>query len=142
MFCQVCWSIIGYWRAPSRVGETAPRARDEACCAAVGSTETTDRMGKTRSVSKSARGGDRCPSLCATDCERSLLTGRASVVSIEAGHETDALSDRFRAVPGLEFWGLCDDIVMCLWSRGVPRGSGVGRAGEEVANGSGEAAVG
>lgn len=111
--------MIEYWRAPSRVGETAPRACAEVGCAAVGSTETTDRMGNTRSVpSNSVLSGCRCPSLCVTDCERSLLSGRAPV-SIEAGHGVDALSDRFRAVPGLEFVGLCDDIcsVVCPMSR-------------------------
>lgn len=77
-------------------------------------------MGNTRSVpSNSVLGGCRCPSLCVTDCERSLLSGRAPVVSIEAGHGVDALSDRFRAVPGLEFVGLCDDIgnVVCPGKR-------------------------
>lgn len=85
--------------APSLFGDRALRAREPR-----GSTETTERIGKTRSVPSKPDSWCALSSLCVTDCDRSLLSGRVSAGAVDAATGgAAALSDRFLAVPEQEF---------------------------------------
>lgn len=85
--------------APSLFGDIALRA-----CEPRGSTETTERMGKTRSVPSKPESWYALSSLCVTDRDRSLLSAQDPVGAVDAAAGgAAALSDRFLAVPGREF---------------------------------------
>src|SRR4051812_37501274 len=97
-----------YSRAPSRVGERAARACAVAawCVTGLGSIETNDRMGKTRSAaSKPVLGG--WLSFWVTDCARSLISGR---MSSDLNDPVAILSDLFRGDPGPILSGAGDAI--------------------------------
>lgn len=104
--------MIEYCRAPSRVGDAALRARAEADWLAVGSTDTTERTGNTRSAPSKPVLGDCWLSFCVTDRDRSLLPGRPSGVGKGPGLGGVAtLSDRFREPPISGSGGFGDAIL-------------------------------
>lgn len=126
---QVWVSMIEYCMAPSRVGETADRAC-AAWSAAFRSTDTTDRMGNTRSTLSNPVLGTCEPSPCVTDCDRSLPSTPLWTDCIDSGREGIAtVPERFRGVPGREFGSLVDIVPRQDRCWGWDRSPIIGRTG-------------